>query len=208
MIQNAVEMLRVCHNSLHEAEIMLIEASSDVDVLRERNSSVKELLDAQERKLEDLVIETNNVQNEGRRLMATCQRILNDNCDEELREFLKGLPEGQTIEELEGEIESEKARLELMHEGNGGVIKEYEKRKKQIDSLTARVEDLKHALSELDDKINELRDKWEPELDGLVQKISNSFSFNMEQISCAGEVGVYKDDDFDQWAIQIRVKFR
>ena len=124
-------------------------------------------------------------------------------------EFLRNLPEGQTSEELEAEIESEKARLELMHEGNGGVIKEFEQRQKRIDQLKTKVADFQTAIDEVDGRIKAIREKWEPELDNLVKKISDSFAHNMKQINCAGEVGIHKDeDDFDQWAIQIRVKFR
>ena len=200
--------MQVCHNSLHEAEILLIEATSDYDVLKARNSSVAELLRSQQRQVDELVKESNDAQREAHSLLDTCRRILAAGGDDELLNFLRKLPEGQTTEELEAEIDSEKARLELMHEGNGGVIKEYEARQKKIDSLTSRLEEIKFALSELDEKIKGLRDQWEPHLDSLVGKISEAFSFNMEQISCAGEVGVHKDEDFDQWAIQIRVKFR
>ena len=186
---------------------MLIEATSDFEILRERNSSVQELLQDQQRQVDVLVRETEASQKIAKALLEKITQIL-DGVEGELRSFLVGLPANQTTEQLEDEIESEKARLELMHEGNGGVIKEYEQRKKKIDALTARLEEIKNALSEFDDKIKELRDQWEPELDSLVGKISDSFSLNMEQISCAGEVGIHKDEDFDQWAIQIRVKFR
>ena len=206
---DAVEALRLSHSSLHEAEIMFIEAFSDFETLKDRNRSVNELLETQERQVNELVKEVQALHAEAQKLLNICGRLLNaDNVDDELKNFFKTLPEGQTAEELEGEIESEKARLELMHEGNGGVIREYENRKKKIDVLAARLNEIKDALAELDDTITKLRDQWEPELDSLVDKISQSFSNNMEQISCAGEVGVYKDDDFDQWAIQIRVKFR
>ncbi|CAF9935176.1 MAG: Structural maintenance of chromosomes protein 5 [Alectoria fallacina] len=204
---DAVEAIRVAHNSLHEAEIMLIEATSDFETLRERNSSVEELLEDQRSQVDALVKETEALQKTAKALLDKCTQLL-ARVEDGLKSFLVALPANQTSEQLEGEIESEKARLELMHEGNGGVIKEYEQRKKKIEVLTARLEEIKNALSEFDDKIKELRDQWEPELDSLVGKISNSFSLNMEQISCAGEVGVYKDEDFDQWAIQIRVKFR
>ena len=186
---------------------MLIEATSDFEILRERNSSVQELLEDQQRQVDSLVRETQDSQTSAKALLAKCSQLLRG-VDDHLRIFLNGLPAEQTTAHLEDEIESEKARLELMHEGNGGVIREYEQRKKKIDTLTARLADIKNALSEIDDRIKELRDQWEPELDSLVGKISTSFSLNMEQISCAGEVGVHKDEDFDQWAIQIRVKFR
>ena len=185
---------------------MLIEATSDFEILRERNSSVKELLEDQRRQVDALFEETDALLKAAKVALKKCSEFLTGN--DELRDFVATLPEDQTTQQLENEIEGEKARLELMHEGNGGVIKEYEQRKKKIDALSARLEEIKSALSELDDKIKEIRDQWEPELDSLVEKISNSFSLNMEQISCAGEVGIHKDEDFDQWAIQIRVKFR
>ena len=186
---------------------MLIEATSDFEILRERNSTVKELLEDQQGQIDALVRETTALQKTAKPLLEQCTQLLRG-FDDKLKSFVVALPPGQTTQHLEDEIGSEKARLELMHEGNGGVIREYEQRKKKIDALTARLQEIKNALSEFDDKIKELRDQWEPELDSLAEKISNSFSLNMEQISCAGEVGIHKDEDFDQWAIQIRVKFR
>lgn len=186
---------------------MLIEASSDLTLLMERNSSVNEMLEAKRAELQTIVRETEAVSTEARRLLAICKQLMESD-DPSLLEFFRTMPEGQTIEELELEIESERNKLELLHEGNGGVIREFEERQKRIDALKANLEDIRHGLGELDEKIQEIRGQWEPELDRLVKKISDSFSFNMKQINCAGEVGVFKNEDFDQWAIQIRVKFR
>lgn len=202
----AVESLRASHYSLHEVEIMFIEASSDCEILKERNRSVTELIQTYEHRVTELGEETSRIRTVAQQLLKSVQDTIA--ADEEVKAFAENLPQQQSVEEHEAEIESEKARLELMHEGNGGVIREFEARQRKIETLTARLQDTNHALGELDDKIKELRDQWEPELDGLVNKISDSFSTNMEQISCAGEVGVFKDEDFDQWAIQIRVKFR
>jgi len=63
-------------------------------------------------------------------------------------------------------------------------------------------------LTKVQTDITEIKDQWEPELDALVAQISEAFGENFAKIQCAGEVGVHKDDDFEQWAIQIRVKFR
>ena len=187
---------------------MLIEASSDLAILIDRNSSVKEMLESKRRELDVIVRETEISSTEARRLLEICKKLMNTD-DQALNAYLTSMPSHQTIEEFEIEMESERARLELMHEGNGGVIREFEQRQKKIDGLRVNLEDIAHGLGELDEKIRGIRDRWEPELDGLVKKISDSFSFNMKQINCAGEVSVFKDeDDFDQWAIQIRVKFR
>ncbi len=202
----AAESLRNSHYSLHEAEVMFIEASSDCEILKERNRSVTELIQMIERRIAELNTETDRIRTEAQQLLKTVHEVIATK--PEVKAFAENLPQQQSVAEHEAEIESEKARLELMHEGNGSVIREFETRQKKIDALTARLQDTNHALTELEDKIKELRDQWEPALDGLVNEISDSFSTNMEQISCAGEVGVFKDEDFDQWAIQIRVKFR
>lgn len=206
-VQDAVENLREQHQTLHESEIMLIEATSDLTLLIERNSSVNDMLETKRAELQTVIRETEAVSTEARRLLQVCTKLMETN-DRSLHDFFSTMPEGQTIEELELEIESERNKLELLHEGNGGVIREFEERQKKIDALKANLEDIRHGLAELDEKIQEIRGQWEPELDGLVKKISDSFSLNMKQINCAGEVGVFKDEDFDQWAIQIRVKFR
>ena len=205
---DAVEALRDAHSFLHEAELMLIEATSDVEVLVSRNSDVKALLEAKRNEVDQLMRQTQVAQNEARTILSRCQELMRVP-DVALQEFFRTLPEGQTLQQLENEIESEKARLGIIHEGNGGVIKEFEQRQKRIDALKAKLEEIKHGLDEFDEKIRDIRSKWEPELDKLVKKISDSFSFNMKQINCAGEVGIFKDEqDFDQWAILIQVKFR
>ena len=196
------------HYNLQEAEIMLIEASSDLAILNEHSGSVKDMLERKRREVDVLVRESETASTEARRLLVECQHLMASE-DQALTNFLHAMPEGQTSEELEVEIESEKAKLELMHEGNGGILREFEKRQKTIDTLKTQMADIEHGLKEFEDKIKDIRSQWEPELDSLVQRISDAFSFNMKQINCAGEVEIFKDEDnFDQWAIQIRVKFR
>ena len=187
---------------------MQIEASSDLETLIERNGSVKVLLETKRKEVQDLLKTTQTAHKEAKRLLETCQQLMSSQ-DPVYSAFVRSLPADVPGPQMEEEISSEKARLELMHEGNGGVIKEYEQRQKRVENLKAKAEECKHALDELEGKIKEVRDQWEPELDNLVEKISKSFSYNMQQINCAGEVGIFKDEqDFDDWAIQIRVKFR
>lgn len=190
---------------------MFIEANSDFEILSERNQEVRQQLEGKTRELVELDKALQTARTEAKAAITECQKILEE-ADPALAEFLREKSaEGQVLleEELETEIESEKARLELMHEGNGDVIREYERRQNQIDRLHASLDEVKHALDELDAKINEIRHDWEPRLDNLVESISSSFGHNMEQIRCAGEVSVHKDEeDFDKWSIQIKVKFR
>ncbi|MCJ1284802.1 Structural maintenance of chromosomes protein 5 [Xylographa opegraphella] len=204
---SAVETLQKAHDGMYEAELMLIEATSDFEVLSERESEVKQQLETRQREVDKIIVATTQLNTQARTLMAECQKI-NEGLDDATREYLSELAARMTPEDLQNEMESEKARLDLMHEGNGGVIREYEERQKKIDLLKNRLQSIEAALKEFDANIKTVRDKWEPRLDKLVKRISASFAFNMKQISCAGEVSVHKDEEYDQWAIQIQVKFR
>ena len=186
---------------------MLIEATSDFEVLSERESAVKQQLETRQREVDEVAVATTQLNAQAKKLMAECKRI-NENLDDATRDYLSDVASRMAPEDLQNEIESEKARLELMHEGNGGVIREYEERQKKIDALKSRLQVIEVALEEFNVNIKVVRDKWEPRLDKLVKRISASFAFNMKQINCAGEVSVYKDEEYDQWAIQIQVKFR
>eukprot|EP00877_Chromochloris_zofingiensis_P011381 jgi/Chrzof1/6497/Cz18g13150.t1 len=49
---------------------------------------------------------------------------------------------------------------------------------------------------------------WLPELQQVVEKINITFALNFAEIACAGEVLLSEHEDYDQYAIQIKVKFR
>lgn len=208
--QDAVDTLREANNELHVAALMNIEALSDIQTLIERNSAVKNLLQEKRREVDEYTRIANAAKKKAHEALSICKILLAESeADPAYKAFMNSLPTGATGQEMEDEIAAEKSRLELTHEGNGGVIREYEQRQKRVDALKAILEEGKGAFDELDNKIKELSDRWEPELDKLVGKISRSFSYNMGQINCAGEVGVWKDEsDFDAWAIQVMVKFR
>jgi chromosome segregation ATPase len=144
-------------------------------------------------------------------------RLVNE--QEDLREFMPTLVE-HTLEQLEADIDSERAHLELVQGGNANVIKEFEEREKQIEKLRDKVSEFQNQLAEYDHAINEIRGKWEPKLEELVKSISDAFSDSFARIGCAGQVTLDKAEDeegpngepggsnFDQWSIQIQVKFR
>lgn len=194
--------------SLYEAEIRLIEATSDVETLASRNMEVKTLLEDRQREVRELEIQAGRLHEQARKLLAASQRMLAEltRRDEEIR---AAQPAEQTPEDLEIEIESQEARLELVHEGNPGLVREFEERQRRIDRLKEKVTAAEEEMRGMNDKIREIREKWEPELDELVGRISDAFADNMERIKCAGTVTVHKEgDDFENWAIHVSVKFR
>ncbi|KAL8754328.1 MAG: hypothetical protein Q9184_005149, partial [Pyrenodesmia sp. 2 TL-2023] len=204
----SIEFLQSTHASLYEAEIAFIEAKSDLAHLVEKNTSFKNLLTAKQAEVDRLSEEVNRCYTAASQIYQAMKKTIEEGSPE-FNAFIQELPQQMTSEELEAEIDSEKTRLDLQHESNDrGIIKEFENREQSIQKLKARLEQLQEELADAEDRITGVRERWEPELDRLIGMISQSFGENMQQIGCAGEVGVAKEEDFEDWAIKILVKFR
>ena len=130
------------------------------------------------------------------------------NATEEEREIAAEFQHLPSIVELENEIEAVSARLAMMADGNPNAIREHEKREHKINTTEAKLNEIRAGIATATENIAKIRGRWEPELDALVAKISDGFSHNFQGIGCAGQVGVYKDEDFENWSIQIQVRFR
>jgi chromosome segregation ATPase len=205
-----IEKLRACHEAYQEAEARLVEATSDVEALTERNSGVKQAL-ANERQLVEQVARESRIAKEAAsESLRECHAIIAEEDDDSPNvEYFKSIStQDLTIEALEHDIEAERSKLEFIHDSNPGALKEFETRQNTIQKLGEKIQDSEKRLEKLNRKITRVREKWEPELDKLIGEISDAFAYNFEQIGCAGEVSVHKDDDFDLWSIEIKVKFR
>ena len=202
-----VEAIRSCHEALLEAEIRLIEAQSDVETLAERNSGIVQRQEQERQQVKEIEKESKIVTERARNLLEVCNAVLAEG-DEESNERLQGIPEDLTMEALEIDIASEESKLDFIQANNPNAIAQFERFQTTVDRLSAKVEEADKKLEKLQGKITKIRGKWEPELDKLIAEISDAFAYNFEQIGCAGEVGVEKTDDFEDWAIKIKVKFR
>lgn len=208
ILQKAVTQLRTFHESLVEAEIRCIEATSEFNALQNENKDMLQKQQRKETEIQQLHQRNEMLRREYRRMLENVQDSLNELTAEEkdmVQEY-RALPD---LAALDQEVESVAARLEMMVEGNPGLIRAFEKRKDDIAKTQEKLDDHTSALEDAKEKIVEIREQWEPQLDALISKISDAFAHNFEQIGCAGEVSVYKDEeDFDRWSIQISVRFR
>ena len=204
---NSVEALRSMYVTLFEAEIMKIEAKSDLDQLQARHEAERSQLDEAQAAVQHHAGLTADLLAEGQRLGQLCMDTHAEDATEHELEILEEI-KAMDPDELETNIQSTEARLDMTTGGNAGIIAEYEDRAKKIERDRGRLTDLDNTLQHLQSQIEEIKGQWEPKLDALVGQISEAFADNFAKIQCAGEVGVHKDEDFEQWAIQIRVKFR
>lgn len=202
----SLEKIGEAHRQLIEAKIQVIEAESDLEGLRLRNGRIMQQLEEQTLELAEAEAEVARVRTKGAEIRDLVRELSLET--EEQRDLISSLQEGKTSDELGMEIDAEEAKLELIHAANPNVIREFEKRTAEILRIQKRMETSTDTLRDLTQKIEGIMGQWEPQLDQLVSTINDAFAYNFEQISCAGEVRVHKDPDFDQWALDIMVKFR
>lgn len=222
ILQDAVENLRKAHEDLVQAQIRSIEARSDFENLKELNEDIRQTLTEKENELHRVTVEVKDAASRGTLLKNECKKVFDVlRSQPDISEIIK--PEelnGLTTDQLEADIDSAKARLELTHEGSESIIKEFEDRQKTIDKLSDKLSSYQVKLTDHENAIQELRSQWEPRLDALVKTISDAFSDSFARIGCAGQVAIDKVEDepgpngepggsdFDEWSIQIQVKFR
>ena len=186
---------------------MLIEAESDVETLARDNATVKAELETKRGEVDQIRREITAIKGRATKIFEAIAK-LKDEADPALSTFIEEMDQDQTTQQLEDEIDAEKTRLEMIHGGDTNVITQYEQREQQIARLRDKMQKVDNALQEVANKINDIRNEWEPRLDKLVKQISSSFSYNMAQINCNGEVEIFKAEDFENWAIHIQVRFR
>lgn len=200
-----LRVLRDANQAVLEAHTRQIEAASDLDALKDRRQGIVMMLAEEGKKVDELEREVKRVKIEAQRAQAVAMERLTD---DERRLMIVELAQDKTMESISQDIEAEEARLELIHDADPGLLRDFEERARKIEKSRADMAGRQAALEELEASIQEVKETWEPALDDIIRRINDAFSYNFEQINCAGEVGVHKDEDFDKWSIEIKVKFR
>ncbi|KAL8387282.1 hypothetical protein RB595_010025 [Gaeumannomyces hyphopodioides] len=207
-LRNHVPQMEEAHNELLQAQLRALEAESDAAALRDKNREVHQLLEEGKRVIAELAAQQQRVREEAQGLQREVADALQGQGDEE-RAQLEELYHGKTAEDVSNELEAQRSRLEYVHAANPEVLHEFERRAQEMKKLQDRMALREEQTGQVASEIARVRGEWEPRLDELIGRINEAFSYNFEQISCAGEVSVHKDEeDFDRWAIEIRVKFR
>ncbi|CCU82278.1 structural maintenance of chromosomes 5 smc5 [Blumeria hordei DH14] len=200
--------VRKAHENLLEAQIRFIEAESDVESLIALNSSIVQQRDEERERVREIDEEAKRIKAVASKALKICKAILADPENEAHTEQLAQQPDDTTVEALEMEIAAEESKLEYLAADNPNAIEQFATREAKVQELRIQVDEIAQRLQRIQQKICKIRGEWEPALDNLINTINDAFSYNFEQIGCAGEVSIEKKDDFENWAIQIKVKFR
>lgn len=189
-----------------DAQVRQVEAKSDFEGLKAKNAHMADILVTKQDNLRQLQEGMRVQKIEGEQALEAAQNVAEEGS--ERSEMLHGLAHNKTLEGLDNEAAAEKAKLDLTRVVDASVLDAFRKRGREMEQLKAAMSTHEQRHGDMSGQIAEVRGKWEPQLDELIGRINDAFSYNFEQINCAGEVSVHKDDDFDKWAIEIRVKFR
>lgn len=200
-----VSNIRDARLALLDANIRLIEATSDIQGLKDRNRDITAHLDRTKEEIQNHKTAAAAAKEEAENVRDRVGELQQEGHD---IEHLREKAAGKTPEDIDQEIEAEEANYSLIQPVDQQILRQYEKRNREIQDYTNRKEDQARRLEKVGNQIEKLMRKWEPSVDQLVSRINDAFSYNFQQISCAGEVGVHKEEDFDQWSIVIKVKFR
>lgn len=200
--------LRTTHDELLEAEVWLLEATSDVETLKIRNEEIRLQLHEAEVTAKQASKDCEVAKERAKRLLVLIERF-RSGFDEAEEEIVSDMAQQYNTEDkIDAQIAAEEAFLESNFTSNPNAKKEYDKYQANIAKLEQSIGESTGKLEKYAAEITTVKAAWEPALDDLVSKISEAFSYNFQQIGCAGEVSVHKDDDFDDWTLEIKVRFR
>ncbi|CRK23425.1 hypothetical protein BN1708_003694 [Verticillium longisporum] len=206
--QQNIANMHDAQQALIEGQIREIEARSDFEGLKDKNTTLVRRLDHEKMKIVEVEREKQTSKAEAKEAHEKVKEMCIQAADPTERQvYLTEMAAGKTLEDIDNEIKAESAKLELLH-ANPNAMRDYDKRAKDIEKIRREMEEAQSKSDQRMRQITRLREKWEPKLEELVRQINDAFAYNFEQINCGGEVRIHKDEDFDQWALDIMVKFR
>lgn len=140
-----------------------------------------------------------------KRLLAAAKEQTKDDTH---RMELEELRAGKNLDQLRDMLQEAQTRADLLGSENEVAIEDYERRLMELEKSKAKVEARRQTAQALENDMEQIRQKWVPKLNDIVERISEAFSKSFEAIGCAGEVKLKQEEDYDKWGITIYVKFR
>jgi structural maintenance of chromosomes protein 5 len=229
----AARQLRRKMTALATSDMAVIEAISDWETIKSQNEAVAHNISEKERQK----AEADKTYNDQRARAHTFRTAAFAVQEEATRQqeagnetFVSLLKERLAAEDpeesLEAEIDAAKATMDLGSANDDRVVRDFERRAREIEEYEQRVKTVAAQLQEHKTEIKKKRAEWEPQVDSIVSKINDAFADSFARIGCAGQVAVFKASsehpidcteekggsenglDFANWAIHISVKFR
>ena len=94
------------------------------------------------------------------------------------------------MDEIEEMIHDEQARADSNYQTDPKVIQEYQRRKKEIETLRQTIQAKKLEVEEHQEEMALVRDRWLTPLERLLSEIDEKYQDFFRRLGCAGEVGL------------------
>ncbi|ODN75635.1 hypothetical protein L198_08165, partial [Cryptococcus wingfieldii CBS 7118] len=149
---------------------------------------------------------TNNKWNEIKARLKPTDRTVR----EEVTKRAKDPTTLPSVDQVLNDLNTVKNQLEMSVNIPTAVIKQWERRTKELEAAQKIVDEEEEELAELKEDITDTLAKFNPALNTLVTAVSNKFSEAFERVKCRGEVGVDRSagSDYGKWGIKIMVAYR
>ncbi|CAL4065013.1 unnamed protein product, partial [Meganyctiphanes norvegica] len=115
------------------------------------------------------------------------------------------------LEEVLTKMEDLQAQREVLITADDNVVAEYNRRVETIASLKAKKEQFDTRVYAENQKLEDSRSRWLPDIKELTDQLSASFSEFMSRMGCAGDVSLENaedENDFTKYGLVIHVRFR
>nr|XP_054756327.1 structural maintenance of chromosomes protein 5-like [Lytechinus pictus] len=172
-------------------------------------SDTKNEINILETQVQDLTVENDQVKSDAKRLLKLArEKTGSEKPSDHLKKLFEQYP--NDIDMVDEMIFREKAQADCQYATDEGVVREYERKKKEIRIVEAEVVKKKEEVDRHKDRIDDLKESWLHELRDLVHDINAKFSDFFKTMGCAGEVSLFcpTEEDYDKYEIRIKVKFR
>ncbi|KAI9226884.1 MAG: P-loop containing nucleoside triphosphate hydrolase protein [Piptocephalis tieghemiana] len=137
--------------------------------------------------------------------------------DEEKAE-MNQLTADMDLEEVKANLESERVKTQLNHRLNPDVVRSWEEREGEVQSLQKVVDEGTIQVAKLRKEMEQVRSVWERRVQSLIDHVSQGFSRALEALGAQGEVRLRRhaegadaaeeDGSVEGWGVEILVKFR
>ena len=116
-----------------------------------------------------------------------------------------------TYEEVDLLINELNAQADCMESVDPRTLRQYDEARDNIEELRRDIEDREQKMSDRNLKIQDLKNSWVNCLEDLIGRIHQNFSSYFSSMGFAGEVALSRgshEEDFENYGIKIRVKYR
>ncbi|XP_075160034.1 structural maintenance of chromosomes 5 isoform X3 [Haematobia irritans] len=206
-------------NEIEKAMEMKSYAGTKLTIFKQENeeltnniASTKEKRDTAKNRVEVISNKCNNLKRDAKSKLTESLKLTNqiDPTDRRFpqKEFYSTLT--NNLEELRDIISDFSGRLDCMDDVDAEIVREYDAKKKDVESLRKEIETNLNGDENCLTEIQQIFNVWYPIIIEVITTINTHFGQFMESMGYVGEVKLTRKDEFDfeSYGIEILVQYR